>query len=315
MQRKKSKKNSPSTQRVCRRLSVYLGIIGLIALVGWRGFCRLFFDREWITDNRVGLVLDMEDEYQLVTVQKGERVVVFEFDKQIEMGLVEGYGNYELNTVNELMNQEKDYQKNILIDSIENVVGIPVLGVYQTSADLGWGGLLRSRDWYSIGFLDRLKFMILFKKGESEKRSINLVDQELVEPKLIGNEKKVFEIKAAEFNQAIRGLQIYDSVVVQSDMTIGVVNGTLINGLGRSVREVLINYGYVVPVVTSEPRVSLSTILVDSQHVDDYWGVVWPMSKIFGIEDIKFQEGLVDDYRADVVIMIGKDMAGFLGED
>lgn len=239
----------------------------------------------------VWLVPDISSDVFLLRTGTQVETKLYQIDGQSRIEVIDGYGQYRLNSVLDLGEQE-GYGSQLLIDSLGWSLGLPISGMI----------LETDKTWSSeLSYLDKAWLKQQFEQLGSRDSVVNQA-QDLNLQLSQNNPIRWNEFIRDEFSLP----QLY-----QDPPQIAIVNGSEISGLANDIATKLANLGYdVVSINTAPELIQESKFLIDQNWQDQNQPervelVVKPIAKIIQLEPQPDQ--IFDTYRADAVILIGAD--------
>lgn len=275
---------------------------------------------------KVETLLVISDPPVLVSVDfssKKEKAVNFVLlPNKLETKSAWGYGNYRLESIYKLGEQEKIGGGQLLAESLQVSFGIPVSG---------WIDLRATNISGSPG---KLWLLSVFRKALFRKGSMNLPTKEAIFwllsiIKTGGVEYKVHDIEKDGLtyeeiieNRSLLGINtekinqkypwlFFDRELESEGMAIAVLNGSDHAGLASAAKKVIeLMSGHVV-LLADYPESAAGCVLKTRKEISKSLTVL-KLSRVFGCDII--HEDMRQNYRADVVIILGSEYSKRVGE-
>ena len=257
---------------------------------GWRSSKIKGFER-------INFLLNLPDEVRLVSVSKDKLlIIILPLDKRLR--LTRGFGNYEIGKIFKL--GEIDQKGNGLLgESIQEFFAVPIFGIIhsgeksikQSVFKAIWENnfQMTGLSWFDAAYL----WWRLIKVPYANEKIINLSGS-----KVFDNEAN-FEIK--EIDSLLEKV-FEDEKIIDENLAVAVYNCTNENGLGNQAGRFIMKLGGRLVNINNEEK--RETCLLKSNKV---FFNSYTMKLIKIIFPCQWEEGMVENGRADIGIYLGQD--------
>jgi hypothetical protein len=227
------------------------------------------------------------------------QVILLDLPKEEKIRLSRGYGDYPLSSVYKLGDLEGRGEQ-LLSESLENFLGLPIEGVIYIEDNLGCELLVNQ----SRNCLEALILKTLRRKERS-----NFSFFELVHLWLRVKSVSKFDFKNyhfVELNAKARedfiSKNFQDERIIKENLSVAVFNSTEFPGLGNQASRLISNLGGRVVNIGNSPLQEKTTITANNRAVDSY--TLTRLRKLF---PAILEEGEIEAGRADIGVFLGLD--------
>ena len=311
-EKKRKKKKSFRSKLVVWGVSLFVVGVGLI-------FCyRMFSSGTWKGRQRYNLLVGSPDEmHALVSLSADEPdalILVFHPDFVVEG--VYGYGEYKMGSLLKLGKLEK-LGDSLIKKSVQNTVGLKVCGYVNSfvpnDLDVDPGSWLKkvirpmslSLIGNEIGILDVFRYsQRISRLREDQIEVIPLHESRLAYTEVQPDGTEMFLLDKLRLDgfllDRIKGL-----VYTEEDHGVSVINTTSHYGLATSVSRLFLNSGLdVVGVGENQMNLEITQILVKNKEMESEETTHFVTH---AFDSYELRVGETEEYRADVVVLIGED--------
>lgn len=293
-----------------------LGLFGLLIIA----LASLWWMRDWRGNSRVTLVVGEGEQMGLVSIDPVQnQVVSILIHPDTRMPLVGGYGEYVIGVVPRL-GQQEGLGNELLVSSMEHWFGVDIVGVSRRVrvgeggfAGMGWRFVMEGIG-QEFGVGDRLALVWwVWQTKAADFTAIDLLADNYLSPVVRPDGSTQYELGEAVIDRlALAYLQ--DLSLRTSEHQVVVLNGTSESGLAGEFGRLLSNIGYdVVSIADSRLKENETVVLVDSGF-GEYQEYVESIEGIFPVS-VQVKQGVLEEYTANVVVVLGEDYARFLSEN
>jgi hypothetical protein len=311
-EKKREKKKSIQSKLVLWGITLF--VFGLISLFVYRMFCS----GSWEGRQRYNLLVGTPDGlHALVSISADEPdALIFVFDPNFLVEGVYGYGEYKIGSLLNLGKLEKLGDK-LIKKSVQNTMGLRVQGYVSSEVpnDLDenpntWlKKLIRpmslSLIGNEIGILDVIRFserISGLRKDQIEVMPLH--ESRLAVTVLQPDGTEVFQLDKLRLDGYLLN-RIKGSVYTEEDHGVAVVNTTPHYGLATSVSRLFLNSGLdVVGVGENQMNLETTQILIKDEELANQETTRFAT---YAFDEYELKVGETDEYRAEVVVLIGED--------
>ncbi len=289
--KKEQKQKKSSELKIQLALGVgFLIFLALLIVGGWL-YKRARYSI-WDGKSRLGIVHQDESHVYLQTLLPDQgKMIGFELPFNLVVNVPFGYGEYQLDRIYKLGELE-DQGGKILTRTVQDLMGLSVQGFnYYNQTNLTWWDRVRVRWFSSFRVEKRMSLDLLQETGLTE---TTLPDGSKV---LLANQTLTDELVNQYF---------FDEAVVKEGLSVAVLNASGVDGLAQESARIVNNLGGEVSLVSNKEESNQSQIWVSEKELIDAV-TVKQLSNIFNIKVMLVTP--VDEYRADVVLIISEDYA------
>lgn len=288
-------------------LIIFVFLVMIIGFYSWHQWKNLSY-RSWRNFSIVVQETKVDGNTYVVTLDTVDntRADMF-FASELKIPVAYGYGEYRAEVVPDLGKQD-GFGLGLLSESLTQWLAIDTADVIRVSSVSQLQSLSMVLSASStMNFWERIWFWKTFINVPTAKTT----EFDLVGSGVLKNDNGVLirnELQFQEFSQKY----LLDTWIASHDIQVVVVNGTNAYGLASEAAETLLSIGYDVVAVQDTPKevgktriLAESTIDLDSEYTRPLQGLFLntPVEKVVSLQD----------YRGDVVILLGEDYAQLLG--
>lgn len=293
---------------------ICLGLLLLLVL----GSGVIFFlinvsQKQWNGINRASVVLVSNNgKVNLVSFQPDMNLAVrVIIDPDVVIPIVEGYGEYRIGVVRKLEEQE-NLKNRLLVPSLEHWLGVIILGEFEKETD--WENMSRFElgkefildEVKGMKFGDRLTMALMLWIAPGRLENVNLASSYGREEREIDGQKRIIMEKRS-LEKLAEDWMIDQSILAEEGISIAVMNGTESVGIATMTADTLSRIGYDVVLVAETPRRD-STIIFVQEKLSSNKKIIYPIEKLVS-NNISYAANVLERYRAEVVVLLGKDYA------
>jgi archaellum component FlaF (FlaF/FlaG flagellin family) len=308
--KKQSPLNNVNVVSGVKRAAKYLLLIGSVlsicfgiyAIIKWRQLPIRDYQRFHF------VVQTNSQQVQLVIVDPTKRTLkALVIPPELTVPVVYGYGRYRLEVIDDLGIQE-GRGFDLLIDSLSHWIGIDVNAAVVTKSD----------EYFRIGTLIQSKSSLdvwgklwLWYQLQSVPRAAREEIDLLADGFLVVDPDTQQLVLPLQQQQRLIEEHVKNLILSAENHQVVIVNTTSIRGLATAATETLQNLGYdVVAIQESQANLETSELLIDEtvQVSDEY---LRPLQTLFFKLKPNTQPTF-QEYRGDVVLLLGKDYAQLL---
>jgi len=307
-----------------RKLGFLIFIVLLLVLVifGW----RFFFQKIWDGKNKINIVFITPRIFIFSLDPSEKKAIVLSFPQKTFLETIHGYGDYPLESIYKLGEQEGYNGGNFLATSLQENLRIPLDG-YALISNLKETNLnFKSRDFILESFRDLFLrsnktnltkgdvFFLWLKLKKIRQDKITLVDLEkldITEKIILLDGTESFKFDPQKFKKI--AIDIFkDNQIRQENLEIAVLNSTSYSGLATRVADLIENIGGRVVEVgeiknskfQSASWRTNSKCKIKSKKEFKKSYTLKKLEKVFGCQ---WEEEDTGDYRGDLVLILGED--------
>lgn len=293
------------------RAALYL-IFGTIFFLFF--FFTLFGLRESLWNGRTRLTIVSVAPPGLISFDpQNTQITVIPFSQGFKLHLTLGYGDYQFDKVFDLDKQEKKNGK-LLLSSIENVFGIPVVGwISQNSSGQilpNFRDLLSGKLHSNLSLFDLVRFLWLVNMTART----NIQTADLSANYLIKAQNNIdggVDLVLAQDKWDLWARNnLFDPAIDGEKITVTVINDTDHQGLGNQVARQIENLGASVVRVVNGRQAQEQCSILGRKDL----GKSQTVSTIKHLFACRWTEGDSSSQRADIVVTIGKNYWRFLNQ-
>ena len=273
------------------RLGLGIGFLSVIFGLVLIGFLwKKARNSIWDGQSRLVVVSQFEGNLKAdVLLPEQKRRVEFKIPLELVVKVPFEYGEYQVGKVFELGELDGVGGK-LLTRSTQNLLGVEVVGFrIGNKTNLTW--------WDSL----RWKEQIWFRSKKTS--SINLANSSGISEVTLGDDTKAYEAREILIDELIN-LELFDQRVVKERLSVAIVNATGVNDIAHQTARIMTNLGGEVNLVTNQDIAESSVVVVRNKDLirsETVKGLV----RLLSVTEVKVEEN--NDYRAEVVVVIGKD--------
>ena len=273
------------------RLGLGIGFLSVIFGLVLIGFLwKKARNSIWDGQSRLVVVSQFEGNLKAdVLLPEQKRRVEFKIPSELVVKVPFEYGEYQVGKVFELGELDGVGGK-LLTRSTQNLLGVEVVGFrIGNKTNLTW--------WDSL----RWKEQIWFRSKKTS--SINLANSSGISEVTLGDDTKAYEAREILIDELIN-LELFDQRVVKERLSVAIVNATGVSGIAHQTARIMTNLGGEVNLVTNQDIAESSVVVVRNKDLirsETVKGLV----RLLSVTEVKVEEN--NDYRAEVVVVIGKD--------
>jgi len=281
------------TKRKKKRKQIVWGVIflGLVScLVGISWLWQKARGSIWDGQTSLGVVYQVKDRLSLVIIMPDylRRVeLVIPGNTMVKSGF--GYGEYQLKNVYELGGLEGQGGR-VLSRAVENLMAVGVTG---------WqAGEVTNLSWW-----DRLRLWWCQEFKLKKKTVVELSQQSAFKAETLGDGAEVFRVSQVLVDELVNRL-VFEEKLVEEGLIVAVLNASQAEGVAKNMGRIIANLGGEVRLISNLESQSESRLLVAKKEWRDSY-TAKRLQGILGVEEIGLGE--IDEYRADIVVMVGED--------
>ena len=295
----------------------FLGFIFLVIIIS--GLWQWRSNSLWLDNSQINFVTEYNNNFSIIKLDKNlEEVMVVNLPSNMMIGVTDGYGEYKLNKIKELFNQEKINLGEYLKDSVTIYFGVLIDGYFVNIEEDNFNiKRFIKKSFFKINKtnINRIDLAILYfylnNLGVENFKTINLIETNLIDLEKLSDDSEVYRFNEVYFDDyVLRNFANYE--VLKDSSNWEVFNGTDYVGFGSQIGRVLSNTGLnVVGVRQAKDNYKESFILVKDDYAQNYSVekiakyLRIPIRKLGEVND--FKEELFND-RAEVAMIIGEDL-------
>ncbi|MFC1653267.1 LytR C-terminal domain-containing protein [Patescibacteria group bacterium] len=304
------------------RTTVFFAFLSIFLIAAIFVF-RIFNSGAWKGEQRFNVVVGREGGFvTLISVSSNEPdVLMFEMDPDVMVSTVHGYGQYKVGSLLRL-GEIEEMGENLLIKSAQQTFGLRIHG--HVSADGKVGGDLRnylqklvrpmafSLVGNPIGVMDVVRYaQRISGLREDQIELIPIHESSLAYTKTLPDGGEVYELDLLRLDGFLEGRAI-NMVYSKEGYGVAVLNTTSHSGLASSLSRILLNSGVsVVSVSENQLGYESSKIVIKNKDFMDSETFLI-LSNLF--DDFEVEVGETEDFRADIVVLLGKDYKEYLSD-
>lgn len=285
VQSKKKRKESKS--KVVMGLT-FLGLILLLIITSmlWKK-AKLSV---WNGKSRLAIVNNIGDTLSvLVLLPDQKRSVEFAIPNQTIINVPFGYGEYQAEKVFELGSLDNRGGK-LLKRGTQDLMGIKITGY-------------RHDDESNLTWLDKLRIRLFSWFSSKETTSYDLASSNSLGSIELSDGEKAYRPSRDLIDQLIN-MELFDQEIVDEGLSIAIVNGTEVVGMGQALSRLVANLGAEVRLVTNIENLDSSKVIVASK---DLLKTKTVGNLVEMMEVNEAEVGDVSQYRSEVMVVIGQD--------
>lgn len=284
------------------KISLILGSTILISGVIWAGIKSV---SRSVWDGKSQLILAVAGGENVSLWQRraeNEGWRAWQIPADILLPISQGYGSYKVSSLVGLDSLEKKQGKLVKV-GLQEALGVVVDGYWIGGrGKMGRLSMLMGKftgtTKTNLSFWDVLRLVV--KWGRVEEKTV----EDVIKIKTIDQPdgSKVRQVTETEWDRFVRQWLV-DEQMIYEGMKIVIVNGTSHRGLGKRVERLVTNSGGLVVRLADGDKIQVSEIWLKRK---DAGGVSVNKLKRF-MEVSNFKPLATDDYRADLVVLIGEN--------
>jgi len=302
------------------RVLIFIVLLGVLAIFSGKNF----FQRAWDGKNRINIVVITSRVFIFSLDPSEKRGVILSFPQKTFLEAIHGYGDYSLEAIYKLGEQEGYGGGGFLAESIQENLGIPI-DAYVLISD---SELLRGKtelnskpkDFILRCFKESLRngrtnltrkdlLLLWFKTRKVRRDKINLIDLEKIdttEKITFPDGTESFKINPQKFKK-IAPEFFKDPKIRQENLEIAVLNSTSYPGLATRAASLIENIGGRVVGVgefeNEKLKMKNEKCQIRSKKEFKKSYTLEKLVKVFGC---RWQEESLGGYRGDLVLIIGE---------
>jgi len=204
-----------------------------------------------------------------------------------------GYGEYQLKNVYDL-GQLDGRGGELLRRTMQETMGLWIQG---------WMVKEKDRDT-NLSWLDQWRLWLVQKWGVDKKVDYELEFNPAFIKEKLNDNTDVFKIEQGRLDELINQ-EFFDSEIVSERLTVAIVNNTDVDDIARIAARLVSNLGSEVVWLGNSGEDLESSKIITADEDFEKSATSYVLSKALGIREIT--TGEVIDYRADIVVMLGRD--------
>lgn len=268
---------------------MFLGLIMMLVVISW--LWQRAEESVWDGKSSLGIVYQVDDRISLVTIMpEYSREVEFIIPSNTMAKVGFGFGEYQLKNVYQLGKLEGQGGK-VLSRTVQELMGIGIRGwKVGKETNLSWWDRARLW-WYS---------QLVVKKRKSWDLG---QDQVVFKPERLADGVEVFRVSQVVLDELVNQ-QVFEERLVKEGLSLAILNATGVEGVAKDVTRLIANLGGEVRLVGNLDKQMKSEILLGKKDLRESY-TVEQLARLLEIEEIKVGE--VEEYRSEVVVVVGQD--------